>query len=72
MTLRPEIDKESCLSSGRCVADLPAAFGWDADELAEPLPGAASVPHEALRDAARNCPGMAIHLVDDTGADVRP
>ena len=30
-----KIDKESCLSSGRCVAVAPRGFGFDDDQLAD-------------------------------------
>ncbi len=54
------VDKELCVSSGRCIADVPEAFAFDAEELAEVTPGAQAVDPQRLRAAARNCPGRAI------------
>ena len=72
MTLRVRIDQELCMSSGRCVADEPGAFGFDDDELSVLLPGAADLSEERLRRAARMCPGQAIILVSDDGGTVDP
>jgi ferredoxin len=56
------IDKDVCLSSGRCVLDEPGAFRFDGDELAEPAAGAAALPEDRLRAVARACPSGAIRL----------
>jgi ferredoxin len=66
---RPRIDKQSCQSSGRCLAAAPQAFAWDADHLAEPRPGAA-LPDTELVRIARACPAMAIALLDNAGREV--
>jgi ferredoxin len=58
--VRVKIDQELCMSSGRCLADIPEAFAFDDDELAFVLPAAASVGLDRLRAAARTCPGQAI------------
>ena len=65
---RIEIDSESCMSSGRCVADLPAVFRFDPDEIAELVPDA-DLPADLgpLVAAVRNCPAEAIVLRDDDG-----
>jgi ferredoxin len=65
VTRRVEVLKDQCISSGRCVADAPAAFAFDADELAEPLPGAGELDRRQLLDVARNCPGEAIIVYED-------
>ena len=59
------IDSDLCMSSGRCVADLPALFQFDSDEIAELVPGA-DLPADpaVLLAAVRNCPAGAIHLRD--------
>jgi ferredoxin len=64
------IDKQSCLSSGRCVTEAPEAFGFDADHLAEALPGAATLPLARLCEIARACPAFAIGVFDDDGAEI--
>lgn len=71
MGYRLSIDNDICLSSGRCVADLPGVFRFDADELAELIP-AAELPADTglLGAAVRNCPSGAIRLLDDDGREV--
>ncbi|MST31528.1 ferredoxin [Acidimicrobiaceae bacterium USS-CC1] len=56
------VDKELCVSSGRCVADVPEVFAFDAEELAEVRSDAGDVDAARLRAAARNCPGQAIEV----------
>ena len=65
MAIRAEIDKERCISSGRCVGDEPSAFRFDTDELAETLPGVSTMDEQRLIRIARDCPGEAILLYDD-------
>jgi len=54
------VDKELCVSSGRCIADVPEVFAFDAEELAEVKPDAPAIDPQRLSAAARNCPGQAI------------
>lgn len=56
------IDRETCLSSGRCVEDAPAAFRFGEDDLAEVTPGAAALSAERLESVAFGCPAAAITL----------
>ena len=70
MSLRPEIDKRSCASSGRCIEAASEAFGIDSDHLAEVLTGAAELDDERLRTIARACPSLAISLLDEQGNEV--
>ena len=67
-----KIDKQSCLSSGRCVMAEPDAFGFDDDHLADALPGAGSLTPEALLEVARACPSFAITVLDEAGNEVDP
>ncbi len=69
---RVSIDKDRCVSAGRCIADEPYAFGFDDDELVTLLPGAASLSLERLIVIARRCPGLAIDVFDDDGNPVAP
>lgn len=64
---RVEIDKDECLSAGKCVADHPGAFGFDPEELAEVLPGAAELDEDTLLRAARRCPSGALRVYDASG-----
>ncbi len=64
------IDKDLCVSAGKCVADEPTVFAFDRDELAEVRANAAVLSNEALVRLARQCPGRAILLTDETDTDV--
>jgi ferredoxin len=70
MGYQVEIDKEICISSGKCVADYPSAFAFDQDELAEPLPGARDLSDADLLAAARNCPSGAFTLRGEDGSEI--
>lgn len=71
MTYRAVVDRDVCISSGRCVADEPEAFRFDAEEIARVAPDASNVPDERLLDVARACPSGAIRLFDgDVEIDV--
>ncbi|MEE8601473.1 ferredoxin [Euzebya tangerina] len=72
MSLRVEVDKSLCMSSGMCVADHPSAFRFDDDQLAETTAGATTAGDDDLRDAAMTCPAMAILLRDADGNQVDP
>ena len=63
-------DKDLCVSAGKCVADEPTVFAFDADELAEVRTDAAVLSNEALVRLARQCPGRAVLLTDENGANV--
>lgn len=72
MAYTVEVDRDQCISAGQCVANWPAAFDFDADELAEVLPGAAALSDAERLEAARACPSGAIQVRDETGAEVDP
>ena len=55
------------MSVGRCVADFPAGFGFDGDELAVVLPTVGELSDQQLLRAARNCPSRAIKVFDPDG-----
>ena len=61
MEQRVYIDKDECMSSGRCVLDEPEAFRFDADQLAEPTAGAATLAEDRLLAVLDACPSGAIH-----------
>ena len=69
---RVSIDKDRCVSAGRCIADEPGAFGFDDDELVSLMPGVESLSIERLIVIARRCPGLAIDVLDDDGTAVAP
>ena len=66
------IDKERCVSSGRCIADEPTAFVFDDSELAEVGPGVDGLSVERLVVLARRCPGLAIEVRADDGTLLSP
>jgi ferredoxin len=70
MIYRILVQKDLCISSGKCVGDAADLFGFDADELAEPLVDQADVPLERLLRIARTCPGEAISVVDEHGTKI--
>lgn len=71
MSYRVTIDKDTCVSSGKCVADHPTAFTFDADELSTVAAGVTDLDDATLLKAARRCPSGAIELTDiDTGEPV--
>ena len=74
MSERPvvTIDKERCVSAGRCIADESLAFGFDENELAEVLPGAERLSVERLIVIARRCPGLAIEVRAASGEILAP
>ena len=72
MSHQVRIDKDLCMSSGRCVADHPQAFRFDDDEIAEPTDTIDQVSDEALLEAARECPSEAIEVLDASGNRLAP
>jgi ferredoxin len=70
MTYRASVDKDVCISSGKCVADAPDAFVFDDDEIAEAVDGHPGLSDEALVELARTCPSGAIRVRDAHGAEV--
>ena len=60
------------MSSGKCVADAPDLFRFDADEIAEPVPWAAQPSDGRILDLASACPSGALVVSDDTGAEIDP
>jgi len=70
VSYRVTVDKLACISAGRCVDEAPEAFGFDADELSEALPGASALADDELLVIAQNCPSGAIKLLDENGAQV--
>jgi len=72
MSYTVRIDKQSCLSSGRCVGAAPAAFAWDADHLGDVLPAAGELERETLCEIARACPALAISVLDAEQREIAP
>ena len=68
MTLRIEIDQSLCLSSGKCVADAPAVFAFDDDEIAYVVTDQHELDDRTVLRIARGCPGQAVIVRDESGA----
>ena len=69
MPYRIEINVDDCMSSGKCVADYPAAFDFDDEELAT-LTDAGTLSDEDMVRVARNCPSRALLVFDGDGNPV--
>jgi ferredoxin len=67
MTYKAEVDQDLCISSGRCVSDLPTVFAFDEDQLATVIGADHAIDDARLLRLARNCPGQAITLRDEHG-----
>jgi len=64
MSLRVEVDRDACVSAGKCVAAAPAYFQFDDDELVV-IDTAAPQPNDKLLlRIAKSCPSQAIHVYD--------
>lgn len=61
---RVSVDKDVCISSGKCVADAPRLFRFDEDDLAEVVPQAPRPTNDELITIARQCPSLAVVLQD--------
>ena len=59
------VDRDECVSAGKCVASVPGYFVFDHDELAMIDPAGVKPDDDALLRVARACPSMAIHLYQD-------
>lgn len=64
MAVRAEVDEDTCISSGKCVADAPGAFEFDDEEIAHATALSASLDRERLVTIARTCPSGAIRVFD--------
>lgn len=71
-TYTVKIDRKLCIGAATCVALAPKAFELDNEAKAALLPGAADETDQALLDAAKGCPVMAITITDETGKQVFP
>lgn len=63
------IDRDECVSAGRCISSAPGFFVFDGDELASIDESAERPDDDVLLRIARQCPNGAIRLARD-GVDV--
>jgi len=59
------VERDECLSSGKCVAAVPGFFVFDNEELVALAPDGDKPDDETLLRVARACPSGAIHLHQD-------
>ena len=67
MAYRVEVQKDLCISSGKCVSDGPKVFRFDDQELAEPISETTDYELQSLLKLERNCPGEAITIFAESG-----
>ena len=72
MSYTVRIDKQGCLSSGRCIGAAPEAFAWDEDQLADAKLAATSLSRERLIEIARSCPSLSIAILDEDRNEIAP
>ena len=72
MSYTVKIDKQSCASSGRCAQAAPKGFVMDDDYLGSVQPAAGEIPLDQLIQIAKNCPTLAITLLDENGEEIDP
>lgn len=70
MGYRIEITLDDCMSSGKCVGDYPATFGFDDEELAVLIQGGVALSDDDMMRVARNCPSRAIMVLDEDNNQV--
>ena len=70
LTMR--IDRNLCIGAATCIAIAPKAWALDDEAKAIILDSADSESDQALMDAAKGCPVMAIILTDNSGKQIFP
>jgi ferredoxin len=70
MSYQVRVNKDACISSGKCIGDAKDLFRFDSDELAEVIGGATAEPLERLLKIARRCPGEAIAVFGADGTEI--
>lgn len=66
------IDRSLCIGAATCVAMAPKAWTLDDEAKAIILDTSEEETDEALLEAAKSCPVMAIFITDDTGKQLYP
>ncbi len=71
MTYRAHVDKDVCISSGKCVADAPRGVRRSTTTRSpRPIDGHPGLTDAGLVDLARTCPSGAIHVHDADGVEI--
>lgn len=66
------IDRDLCIGAATCVALAPKAWALDDEAKAIILDTSEEETDDALLDAAKGCPVMAIFITDETGKQIYP
>ena len=70
LTMR--IDRNLCIGAATCVALAPKAWALDDEAKAIILDTVEEETDEALIEAAKGCPVMAIIITDESGKQIYP
>jgi ferredoxin len=70
LTMR--IDRDLCIGAATCIALAPKAWALDDEAKAIILDTAEQESDQALLDAAKSCPVMAIFITDQNGKQLYP
>jgi len=66
------IDRDLCIGAATCIALAPKAWALDDEAKAIILDTSEEESDEALLEAAKSCPVMAIIITDEAGKQLYP
>lgn len=66
------IDRDLCIGAATCIALAPKAWALDDEAKAIILDSSDEESDQALLEAAKGCPVMAIFITDETGKQIYP
>ena len=66
------IDRDLCIGAATCVALAPRAWALDDEAKAIILDTCEEESNDALLEAAKGCPVMAIFITDENGKQLYP
>jgi ferredoxin len=66
------IDRDLCIGAATCIALAPKAWALDDEAKAIILDTSEEESDNALLEAAKGCPVMAIFITDETGKQIYP
>lgn len=66
------IDRDLCIGAATCIALAPKAWALDDEAKAIILDTSEEETDDALLEAAKGCPVMAIFITDETGKQIYP
>lgn len=66
------IDRDLCIGAATCVALAPKAWELDNEAKAIILDSVEEETDDALMEAAKGCPVMAIFITDENGKQIYP